>query len=162
MISTPEPLNGDHDTNQFDCGNETLNEWLTKQALKNQKSGASRTFVVCSENRVTGYYAIASGSIERLTAPKTISRNMPDPIPVTVLGRLAIDLQFQGRHLGAALLKDAILRTLSVSRSIGIRAMLVHAISDDAKRFYLSYGFKESPINALTLMLSLQQIKTHF
>jgi len=162
MISTPEPFNRDHDTNQFDCGNETLNEWLTKQALKNQKSGASRTFVVCSDNRVIGYYAIASGSIERLIAPKAISRNMPDPIPVTVLGRLAIDLQFQGQHLGAALLKDAILRTLSVSRSIGIRAMLVHAISDDAKRFYLSYGFKESPINALTLMLSLQQIKTHF
>lgn len=162
MISTPELFNGDHDTKQFDCGNETLNEWLTRQALKNQGSGASRTFVVCSGNRVIGYYAIASGSIERLTATKTISRNMPDPIPVTVLGRLAIDLQFQGQHLGAALLKDAILRTLSVSRNIGIRALLVHAISEDAKRFYLSFGFKESPINALTLMLSLQQIKTHF
>jgi len=162
MISTPESLHGDHDVDQFDCGNKTLNEWLTRKALKNQRNGASRTFVICSENRVIGYYAVASGSVERLIAPKPISRNMPDPVPVIVLGRLAIDLHFQGQRLGAALLKDAILRTLSVSRNIGVRAMLVHAISEDAKRFYRAYGFKESPINALTLMLSLKQIKSHF
>ena len=94
MISAPESLNREHDTSQFDCGNETLNEWLTRRALKNQGSGASRTFVICSENRVVGYYAMASGSIERLAAAKAIARNMPDPIPVTALGRLAIDLQF--------------------------------------------------------------------
>ena len=101
------------------------------------------------------------GSIERPIAPKTIARNMPDPIPVTVLGRLAIDLEFQGQRLGAALLRDSILRTVLVSRNIGVRAMLVHAISEDAKRFYASYGFKGSPINEMTLMLSLQQIKDH-
>jgi len=161
MISIPELLNDDHEKSQFDCGNETLNEWLIRRALKNQGSGASRTFVICNESRVIGYYALASGSIERLFAPKTIARNMPDPIPVTVLGRLAIDLQFQGQRLGAALLKDSILRTVLVSRSIGVRAMLVHAISEDAKRFYSSYGFKESLINEMTLMLPLQQIKTH-
>lgn len=162
MISTPELLNDDHDKGQFDCSNETLNEWLIRRALKNQGSGASRTFVICNESRVIGYYALASGSIERLIAPKTIARNMPDPIPVTVLERLAVDLQFQGQRLGAALLKDSILRTVLVSRNIGIRAMLVHAISEDAKRFYSSYGFKESLINDMTLMLPLQQIKDHF
>lgn len=162
MISKPELLNADHDKNQFDCGNETLNEWLNKRALKNQGSGASRTLVICSDNQVIGYYALASGSIERMAAPKTIARNMPEPIPVTVLGRLAIDLQFQGQSLGAALLKDSILRTVLVSRNIGVRAMLVHAISEDAKRFYSSYGFEESLINEMTLMLSLQHIKDHF
>jgi len=162
MISTPELLNGDHDRSLFDCGNKTLNDWSIKRALKNQGSGASRTFVICNESRVIGYYALASGSIERPIAPKTIARNMPDPIPVTVLGRLAIDLQFQGRRLGAALLKDSILRTVLVSRSIGVRAMLVHAISEDAKRFYSTYGFKESLISEMTLMLSLKQIKDHF
>jgi len=162
MISKPELLNDSHDRAQFNCGNETLNEWLIRRALKNQGSGASRTFVICNEDRVIGYYALASGSIERPIAPKTIARNMPDPIPVTVLGRLAVDLQFQGQRLGAALLKDSILRTVLVSRNIGVRAMLVHAISEDAKRFYASYGFKESLINEMTLMLSVQQIKTHF
>lgn len=139
-----------------------LFEWLIRRSLKNQQSGASRTYVICKENRVIAYYALASGSIERLIASKTIARNMPDPIPVTVLGRLAVDLQYQGQRFGAALLKDAILRTVSVSRSIGVRAILVHAITEDAKRFYANYGFKESPINKMTLMLSLQQIKTHF
>ena len=162
MIFRPVLLSEDYDSSQFDCGNETLNEWLIRRALKNQASGASRTFVICNESRVIGYYALASGGIERTIAPKTIARNMPDPIPVTVLGRLAIDLQFQGQRLGAALLKDAIMRTVLVSRSIGVRAMLVHAISEDAKRFYSSYGFKESLINEMTLMLSLQQIKNHF
>jgi len=162
MIFKPVLLSEDHDSSQLDCGNETLNEWLIRRALKNQASGASRTFVICNESRVIGYYALASGCIERTIVPKTIARNMPDPITVTVLGRLAIDLQFQGQRLGAALLKDAIMRTVLVSRSIGVRAMLVHAIYEDAKRFYSSYGFKESLINEMTLMLSLQQIKNHF
>lgn len=162
MISGPEVLFDEHDRSQFDCGEQTLNEWLIRRSLKNQQSGASRAYVICKENRVIAYYALASGSIERLIASKTIARNMPDPIPVTVLGRLAVDLQYQGQRFGAALLKDAILRTVSVSRSIGVRAILVHAITEDAKRFYANYGFKESPINKMTLMLSLQQIKTHF
>jgi len=162
MISGPEVLFDEHDRSQFDCGEQTLNEWLIRRSLKNQQSGASRTYVICKENRVIAYYALASGSIERLIASKTIARNMPDPIPVTVLGRLAVDLQYQGQRFGAALLKDAILRTVSVSRSIGVRAILVHAITKDAKRFYANYGFKESPINKMTLLLSLQQIKTHF
>ena len=161
MISAPAPLSSDHETTRFNCGNDTLNDWLIKRALKNQDSGASRTFVINSNGRVIGYYALASGSVERLAAPGSIARNMPEPVPVVVLGRLAVDVDFHGHRLGAALLKDAMLRTLAVSHEVGIRAMLVHAISDEAEQFYRRYGFQESPIDAITLMLSIQHLKVH-
>ena len=161
MISAPAPLSSDHETTRFNCGNDTLYDWLIKRALKNQDSGASRTFVINSNGRVIGYYALASGSVERLAAPGSIARNMPEPVPVVVLGRLAVDVDFQRHRLGAALLKDAMLRTLAVSHEVGIRAMLVHAISDEAKQFYRHYGFQESPIDAMTLMLSVQKLKAH-
>ena len=161
VISTPAPLCSDHDTTRFNCGNDTLNDWLIRRALKNQDSGASRTFVINSNKRVIGYYALASGSVERLAAPGSVARNMPEPVPVVVLGRLAVDVDYQGHRLGAALLKDAMLRTLAVSHEVGIRAMLVHTISDEAKQFYRRYGFQESPIDAMTLMLSIQQLKAH-
>jgi GNAT superfamily N-acetyltransferase len=159
-ISTPPVvLTGSHELSEFDCGNEVLNDWLKKRALKNQSSGASRTFVICQETRVVGYYALASGSVERLVSPKSIARNMPESISVMVLGRLVIDARLQGQRLGSSLLKDALLRTLSVSRDIGIRAILVHAISEDARRFYENYGFQISPIDRMTLMLSLRHVE---
>ena len=161
VISTPAPLCSDHDTTRFNCGNDTLNDWLIRRAPKNQDSGASRTFVINSNKRVIGYYALASGSVERLAAPGSIARNMPEPVPVVVLGRLVVDVDYQGHRLGAALLKDAMLRTLAVSHEVEIRAMLVHAISDEAKQFCRRYGFQESPIDAMTLMLSIQQLKAH-
>ena len=159
IIKAPVVLDETHDLSLFDCGNQTLNEWLKKQSLRNQNSGASRTFVICQKKRVIGYYALASGSIERINAPGSIARNMPEPIPVTVLGRLAIDQEFQGQRLGSHMLKDALLRTISVSKAVGIRAILVHAISEEAKNFYLNYGFIESPINSMTLLLSIKKIK---
>ena len=155
----PVALTDSHEIAEFDCGNDTLNEWLTKRALKNQNSGPSRTFVICQDNQVIGYYALASGSVERMATPKSISRNMPEPIPVMVLGRLAIDTRMQGQGLGSALLKGALLRTLSVSKNVGIRAILVHAISENARRFYLSYGFLVSPIDTMTLMLPVRHIE---
>lgn len=161
VITAPVPLEPEHNTADFNCGNATLNEWLKKRALKNQINGASRTFVICQSNQVIGYYALASGSIERLSAPKPIARNMPEPIPVMVLGRLAIDVQNQRQRLGAALLKDALLRTLAVARNAGVRALLVHAISEDAKRYYQGYGFVESPMDTMTLMLSIKHIEAH-
>lgn len=160
-ISTPPTaLTVSHEVSEFDCGNDSLNDWLIKRALKNQNSGASRTFVICQDNRVVGYYALASGSVERMASPKSIARNMPEPIPVMVLGRLAIDVRMQAQRLGSALLKDALLRTLSVSKNVGIRAILVHAISGDAKRFYLGYGFQTSPIDPMTLMLPVRHIES--
>lgn len=159
-IKAPTPLQADHDLVEFDCGMATLNDWLKKRAMKNQDSGASRTFVICNAGRVIGFYALSSGSVERLSAPKNIARNMPDQVPVIVLGRLAIDLEFQKQKLGAALLKDAMLRTLSISQNIGVRSLLLHAISEDAKRFYLSYGFQESVIDPMTLFLSIKKLQT--
>jgi predicted N-acetyltransferase YhbS len=146
----------------FDCGNETLNNWLARRALKNQVAGASRTFVVCENERVLAYYAVASGSVERMLTPKPIARNMPEAIPVLVLGRLAVDIRAQGKRLGAGLLRDALLRALRVSREVGVRAVLVHAISEDARLFYKRYGFTESPVDEMTLMLPLKQIRDTF
>ncbi len=162
VVSAPALLDGEHSTAAFDCGVSVLNDWLQKRALKNQRSGASRTFVICEGRVVIGYYALASGSVEREGAPKSIARNMPEPIPVIVLGRLAIDAQSQGQHLGRALLQDVLLRTLTISQQVGVRALLVHAISSEAKRFYLSYGFRESPIDEMKLLLSIDQLKAHF
>lgn len=162
VIKAPARLNDTHDLAHFNCHNDILDEWLKKRALKNQNSGASRTFVICGKNRVIGYYALASGSVERLVAPKAIARNMPEPIPVIVLARLAVDAQYQGQRLGAALLKDAMLRTLTIAQNVGIRALMVHAISSQAKAFYLSYGFQTSLVDPMTLFISVAHLKKQF
>ena len=160
VAKAPEPLTDSHLLVEFDCGNEALNDWLKKHALKNQDSGASRTFVISEGKRVVGFYALASGSVERISAPATIARNMPEAVPVMVLGRLGVEHAMQGQGLGAALLKDALLRTLAVARNAGVRAVLVHAISEDARRFYLRYGFRVSHIDPMTLMLPVQRIES--
>lgn len=158
-ITAPSPLNPNHDTEAFNCGESLLDDWLKKSALKNEKSGASRTFVIGQENRVIGYYALATGCVERIDAPKNISRNMPDPIPVIILARLAVDKDFQEKRLGGALLRDAMIRTLNVTEQVGVRSLLVHAISDEAKDFYLRYSFQVSTIDPMTLFLSINELK---
>jgi GNAT superfamily N-acetyltransferase len=155
-LTAPVRLSASFDFTQFDCGTASLNDWLTRQALKNEASGASRTYVVCIENAVVGYYCLATGAVVRAEAPKPIQRNMPDPIPVLVLGRMAVDQTYQGRGIGSALLRDALLRVLQAAEIVGVRALLVHAISEEAKRFYLSHGFVESPIEPQTLCLALE------
>ena len=155
-IQAPQPLAQVHELSGFDCGEPMLNDWLKRRAFANQVSGASRTFVVANEhNQVLGYYALAAGAVAHVEAASAVRRNMPDPIPVMVLGRLAIDHSCQGRQLGSALLKDALLRTMNVADNVGIRALLVHAINDAAKQFYMRCGFQQSPINPYTLMLKL-------
>lgn len=161
-IIRPEIITPGHDLTSFECGNVTLNDWLQKRALKNQSLDASNTYVICDAKKVVGFYALSTGSIERLTVPNSLSRNMPNPIPVMVLGRLAIDQKYQGQKLGAALLKDAMVRTLNVSQIVGVKALLVHAISEEAKKFYLVFGFQVSPINSMTLLLSVKKIRHHF
>ncbi|WP_225318844.1 GNAT family N-acetyltransferase [Cellvibrio sp. KY-GH-1] len=161
-ITAPGLLASTHELGNFNSGNSTLDEWLIRRALKNQESGASRTFVICEDgSRVIGYYALATGSIERISAAGSFSRGMPDPIPVIILGRLAVDIKFQGKRLGAALLKDAMLRTLAIASNVGVRGLLVHAISEQAKQFYLQYGFQKSPTDPMTLLLSLKNISQH-
>ncbi len=155
-ITAPAPITEDHLVDTFSCSVPVLDEWLKRHALKNEVSGASHTFVISQGKWIIGYYALATGSVEHQNAPGKIRRNMPDPIPVMVLGRLAIDQQWQQSGLGRGLLKDAMLRTLSVAQQAGIRALLVHTLSEDAKAFYIRNGFVESPIDSMTLMVALQ------
>lgn len=126
-------------------------------ARANQLSGASSTFVVLDQDRlVVGYYTLAAGAVAPESATGGVRRNMPDPIPVLVLGRLAVAQRAQGLKLGAALLQDAVLRANTVSENAGVRALLVHALRESARAFYEHYGFQESPLNPMTLMLRLQ------
>lgn len=156
MIHAPELLNEHHQTADFDCGEAVLNHWLQKMALKNQYNHASRTFVVCNQHQqVLGFYALAAGSVTHSLAIGSLRRNMPDPVPVVVLGRLAVDKSMQGQHLGVALLKDAVLRSQNVAEQIGVKALLVHALNESARDFYLRYGFSVSPIDDWVLMLKL-------
>jgi predicted N-acetyltransferase YhbS len=160
-INAPTPLKDGHDTTSFDCGDPILDDWLKHTALKNESKGSSRTFVVCENDTVVGYYALATGSVERNDATGNVRRNMPEPIPVMVLGRLAVDKKYQSQGIGRGMLKDAILRVIGVAKQAGIRAILVHAISDEAKLFYMRQGFRESPTNDMTLMITLEEALRH-
>lgn len=156
VVQSPQPLAQIHDFSAFDCGEPLLNDWLKRRAFANQITGASRTFVIADDcNRVQAYYALAAGAVAQADAVGSVRRNMPDPIPVMVLGRLAVDRSCQGQKLGSALLKDAILRTISVAENVGIRALLVHAINEQARQFYLGRGFQASPANPCALMIKL-------
>ncbi len=154
-IGPPEKLSAGHDIGEFDSGEPPLDDWLRRRALQNEATGASRTYVVCAGRRVVGYYALSAGAIAHTHAPGRIKRNMPDPIPVVVLGRLAVDKAFHGRGVGTGLLRDAVLRTLQAAEIAGIRAILVHAISESAKRFYEKYGFVASPVDSMTVMTTI-------
>lgn len=160
QLSPPEPLSASHRLDEFDCGETALDDWLKRRALANQSSGASRTFVVTDQDGyVRGYYALAAGAVSHRLATSGARRNMPDPIPVMVLARLAVDRRAQGRHLGASLLQDAVNRAVAVSQNAGVRALLVHALHEKAKEFYEHYGFQSSPTHPLTLMLRLSSVK---
>ena len=158
-ISAPCPIASTHDVTSFDCGDITLNDWLQRRAIKNENIGASRTFVACKDNTVIGYYALAVGAITRENTSGKVRRNMPDPIPVMVLGRLAVDANWHGKKIGIGMLKDAIQRTIIVAEQAGIRALLVHALSDKARSFYQHWGFQESPTNDMTLMITLDEAR---
>ncbi len=140
-VSAPEPLAIHHDLEAFASGVVSLDAWLKRRALKNQFSGASRTFVACDGRRVVAYYALASSAITVEAASGRLRRNMPDPIPVVVLARLAIDKARQGRGLGRALACDAALRIIQAADTIGMRGVITHALSCEAKAFYQQVGF---------------------
>lgn len=160
QLSAPAPLAATHLLDEFGCGEASLDEWIKRRALANQQRGASRTFVVADrDGRVYGYYAMAAGAVSHQQATSGVRRNMPEPVPVMVLARLAVDQRAQGIKLGAALLQDAVNRAVAVSQNAGVRALLVHAIDDRAKQFYEHYGFLESPQHPMTLMLRLSTLK---
>jgi len=161
QLRAPVPLLATHDLDPFDCGIPELDEWLVTHALRNGTAGASWTYVVCPEasTSVVGYYSLATGGVARDAVAGAVRRNMPDPIPVIVLGRLAVDQRYQERGLGLDLLVDAVLRTLRAADIVGVKAVLVHAISEEAKRFYLKRGFVKSPANPRTLCLTLDSAR---
>lgn len=158
-LTAPEPLAAHHDTTAFACGVESLDHWLKQRALKNQATGASRTFVVCDGNRVVAYYALASSAVAVEIATGRLRRNMPAPIPVVVLGRLAVDHSLQRSGMGRALVRDACLRVIAAADAIGIRGMIVHALSETAQAFYERVGFDPSPLDPMTLMATLTDLR---
>ncbi|MBW4618124.1 MAG: GNAT family N-acetyltransferase [Cyanosarcina radialis HA8281-LM2] len=159
-LTPPAPIASDCELADFDSGESSLDEWLKKRALKNQVTGASRCFVLCSGKVVIGYYSLSAGAIGHELAPKAMRRNMPDPLPILLLGRLAVDRRYHDRGLGSALLRDAMMRTVNVSRDAGVFAILIHALSDRAKLFYLSRGFVESPLQPMTLFMTLETVRS--
>lgn len=159
-LTAPQPLTTAHRLDEFSCGEPVLDDWLRRRAMSNQARGASRTFGVTDANgRVYGYYAMAAGAVSQQMATGGVRRNMPEPIPVMVLARLAVDHRAHGIKLGGALLQDAINRALVVSQNTGVRALLVHSLDDRAKSFYEHYGFEASPSDPMTLMLRLSSAK---
>jgi GNAT superfamily N-acetyltransferase len=157
--TAPAPLTDQHDIAPFDCGSASLDEWLKRRARSNQTSGATRTFVACENDVVVAYYALAAGAVGVAAATGRFRRNMPDPIPVALLARLAVDHRWQGKGIGRALFRDAALRLASAAETLGIRSVLVHAISEEAKAFSLSLGFDPSPFEPMALMATMADIK---
>ncbi len=158
IMRSPEPMTSLHATNRFSCGVDSLDVWLNRRAMPNQASGASRAFVICQGKSVVAYYALAASAISASAAAGSFRRNMPDPIPVVLLGRLAIDRRLQGKMLGRALVRDASHRILQAAEAIGIRGVITHALTPAAKSFYERVGFAVSPLDTLTLMITLSDL----
>jgi GNAT superfamily N-acetyltransferase len=168
MVSDPsndlrpgtEKLLRDHDLAQFDCGKETLNDWLTRYAWQNQQADAAKTYVARRGNRVVGYYSLVASSVRRSDAPERIAKGLANhPIGVILLARLAIDQCEKGQGLGRALLKDALVRTAHAAEIVGVRALLVHAIDDEARRFYLHFNFEPSSVDPMHLLLLIKDLR---
>lgn len=161
-LSPPTPLTAEHDVSSFDCGEPALNDWMLHRALKNE-SRFSRTYVACEDDRVIAYFCISAGAIERSSAPGKVRRNAPDTIPVSIIGRLAVDQSHAGKGLGADILSDALRRIAVASQSIGIGAVLVHAKNDAAKHFYMRCAeFIEYPEDSRTLFLPIETVIAAF
>jgi len=159
-LSQPCLLKDSHILDNFDCGNYSLNTWLKRYAMQNQRANSARTFVVCNGDKVVGFYSLAVGSIEHELASKRTKKGLARyAIPVMILARLAVDLRYQGKKIGCGLLKDAVLRTLQASEHAGIRAIFVHAKDEKARDFYEYFGFEPSPIDPLKLMLLVKDAR---
>ncbi len=152
-LNPPRLLEAGDDLSLFDCGVPALNDWLRKRAFTNHLSGASRSYVATAGRRIVGFFCLSAGAIHHAAAPGAIRRNMPEPIPVIVMGRLAVDRAYQGKGLGPAILLDAIEITRNLAQAAGIRALLVHAKDEAAANFYARFGFTRSPLDELMLMV---------
>lgn len=160
--SLPQRIDLEHIVENFDCGETSLNDWLHQRALKNDLTDASRTYVVCCNKIVVAYYSLHLGCIQHSEAVRKIKRNMPDPIPAIVLGRLAVDVKHQGKGLARALIKDMFLRAIQVSDLAGTKAVLVKALNDEVITFYQSFGFIPSKTAPLLLMKAISEVRASF
>jgi predicted N-acetyltransferase YhbS len=143
QLGPVERLTDRHQAEGFDCGNVDLDNWLTRIALVAARAGTAATYVLCRGSRVVGYYALAMGSVSHSSAPSRLRRGMPDPVPVVVLARLALDHSEQGNRLGGHLLVDALRRCVRGGQEFGARAAVVDAIDDRAAAFYRHFGFHD-------------------
>ena len=157
-LTPPAPLDATHDLTPFGSGEPSLDEWLRRHAWANQGAGASRTFVLCRGQTVVGYYCLAAGAVAVAAAPGRIRRNMPDPIPMAVLGRLSVDRTLHRQGIGRALLRDAARRAMQASQALAMRGLLVQALNEDAMRFYLACGFIPSPGEPRLLMATMTDL----
>lgn len=161
ILIPPEPLTGDHRVDDFSCGEELMDAWLKRRALPNQSTGATRTYVVTDQDRnVVGFYSLATGAILPVSATGRFRRNMPDPIPIIVLARLAVDCHYQGQGLSRALVGDAIRRVLIAADLVGIRGIVVHALNEGLRDFYTNLGFSVSPVDDLLMMVTLHDLRS--
>jgi GNAT superfamily N-acetyltransferase len=160
--SPPQRLKPEHKFDDFDCQEQSLNDWLKNRAIKNDLADASRTYVVCCGDRVVAYYSTHLGSIEHSEVSAKVKRNMPNPMPAFVLGRLAVDENYQKRGIGKALIKDMFLKALEVSERAGTKVVLVEALHENAMRFYESFGFVRSKTNPLLLMKLIAEVRASF
>ena len=160
-LSKVEAISESHDVSRFDCGgHKSLNDWLKRFALANQRNESARTYVVHRDGLVVGYYSISAGSVSIEEAPVRISKGLArHPIPVILLARLAVDKDEQGGGLGKALLKDALARIAQAADIVGARAVLVHAIDQQARKFYEHFDFEPSPVHELQLMLLMKDLR---
>lgn len=157
-LSPVVPIDESHDGATFDCGVSSLNRWLATRAWRNEVNSASRTYVVASDRRVIGYYAISTTEVDHDEVSGSVRRNMPEPIPGILLGRLAVDRSAHGLGVGAGLLQDAIGRAAAIATTVGARVLVVDALSDDAARFYRRFGFRETRTDPMTLYLDIRAV----
>ncbi|MGL4883330.1 MAG: GNAT family N-acetyltransferase [Waterburya sp.] len=160
--SPPQRIKPEHKLDDFDCLEPFLNDWLKKRALKNDLQDASRTYVVCYSDQIVAYYSLHLGCIKHSEAMGKIKRNMPEPIPAIVLGRLAVDVNHQGKGIARALIKDMFLRALQVSELAGTKAVLVKALNEKVTLFYQSFGFIQSKTDPLLLMKAISEVRVSF
>jgi len=161
-FSAPALLSAEHQVESFDCGSESLTQYLKRFALTNTVAGIARTYVTTLTGGVVvvGYYSLAAGSVEKVAVPQRMAKGIPaHPVPVILLARLAVDRSFQGKGLGKGLLHDALQRAISAANVIGVRAILVHAKDPTAAAFYAKFGFVPSPTDPLHLMLLMKDLR---
>ena len=155
-----EKLRREHNLSPFDCGNPALTLWLTKFAWTNQQADSAKTYVACQADQIAGYYALTTGSVHKHETPARIGKGLANhPVGVVLLARLAVDLRYQKMGLGKALLFDALKRVADAADIVGVRAVLVHAIDNEARQFYEHFEFEPSPIDPFHLMLLLKDVR---